>query len=1178
MSFFALNTDSGDSQYAELRTEFEQVLETCRTDIDSAWKRLSSLLDGELFSAGLAVQPSLRELQRSCLALAYDVGRKVEPTGLVGLSLETVEWFPNEALFWANLADSLNGGYRELVAKRLALKKYTELVPFDRKRKLELDGLGRAIGRTENPMQIPNTMDYTDALKTEPKRAVKIQIELDDGARLGDTIDKICAAAEDALELVPKRRINSHGEDYKAGLVTPVELLFLQNNIPSPMVVEEAELIDDSTLMLSQAGSINNIQDYSQVSTRSRRLRGREQNSSDNRMTIKELVTKLMEIFATLPVEGVCKDALQRAADLQRSGGNSNDSGVQQYEKGVDPRVHSWEALSFSNLGELLQSLASFVLDLVGDEFWSESLASSMLRLARILSTQVEYVLQGANVKVLLWLAESMSIIDPKAPGLNQMIDYLAHCVHVPNVPIPHALRYIWLQYCLTRDVRMLQKLEAVLLSHPLSVPVLGSMTGKACTVINRERISHEALCLKQAACLESAMDKLDSMDGKEWLRDNIDDTSEWLSTSFAVKEFCKLALLISKTASDDSVVINSLLIGVTKCIYTEDPQLTAYLEELCHYPKAFLALTCDAELLEKLANLNHSAEFILCVFSVLDCYSIGSLHPDLALLLWRDFVSPDKAHLKHPKFLTAARALTGSSTTRSSQILKYCALRTIVGAPYLDIHDDIGLAKLLGDDSMQDGRNTIDCTVELFHLANDLVDWELIEAAKALPFLEFICESLKGEFDRHSDLLLAKSTLLSFLKNPNGGQTYSPGHLASLQSPIIAALCQALSIKGPAQKKILTGRKRTIDSIAPLRAEAIIRIVLESDPENRSELFWHLGSLFDNELHLWIAKDASWLLEKSAHLEQLSLGAFISWRTALLECQHVDTVHFTKFIQLMTSIVEGSLSYFATAKVRRLAASALYNVTVKRDEPDWKSFYAKGLVAGWCNKGPALVITLMIKSLQRYQTGDSHNPDIIYSLSHRIVSGLLALIDGNDSVANSPSASHLSSNQVLASRLLAAFLEVSTDCQPPGEGSLRDQLLQLVQQIGKLDKKRVHHSHLYTLARYSSTWSDIKASWGKLIPALVKPKSSQLVAVWHCDLDYPGDHLYYSERYIREGATAIAAASGHAVERATALAILIGRVATAVNLFVKRRSLLIELKNALGQVALVEQNSLAEF
>lgn len=103
-------------------------------------------------------QPAIRELQRAVLVLAHDITCKVNPDGAKALALEAIDWFPEEPVFWINLAESLSkgGDMREAIAKKIVLSRVVELLPFDKVSKVQLLELGCALGQTNSLVPIKN--------------------------------------------------------------------------------------------------------------------------------------------------------------------------------------------------------------------------------------------------------------------------------------------------------------------------------------------------------------------------------------------------------------------------------------------------------------------------------------------------------------------------------------------------------------------------------------------------------------------------------------------------------------------------------------------------------------------------------------------------------------------------------------------------------------------------------------------------------------------------------------------------------------------------------------------------------------------------------------------------------------------------------------------------------------
>lgn len=74
-----------------------------------------------------------------------------------------------------------------------------------------------------------------------------------------------------------------------------------------------------------------------------------------------------------------------------------------------------------------------------------------------------------------------------------------------------------------------------------------------------------------------------------------------------------------------------------------------------------------------------------------------------------------------------------------------------------------------------------------------------------------------------------------------------------------------------------------------------------------------------------------------------------------------------------------------------------------------------------------------------------------------------------------------------------------------------KENIAQLISEMGQIDKKKTQHLHLFWLVSHEATLDN----WSKIFPFANKPKSNVFSNIWQNDKDLPGLHLKYREKYI---------------------------------------------------------------
>jgi hypothetical protein len=616
----------------------------------------------------------------------------------------------------------------------------------------------------------------------------------------------------------------------------------------------------------------------------------------------------------------------------------------------------------------------------------------------------------------------------------------------------------------------------------------------------------------------------------------------------------------VGHATKDNQVLIRVIFMGLVKSAGSEETGMIANFMNLSiAHPQVLISLNSRPELFEKIIAHGCIHELSLAFISILHTYDLAQENLDFLIQLLRDFVIPEKAHTKDSRFLKAVFEAVEKvpDENMAGLVLKYAALRTIGGCPQLEIADEWGLIKVLGEDRVTDGNFAALDASKLFSVVDELVEWESIDNAKALSFLDHLLNICIPDLATFPELVMVKGQLQSILRTPINQESHALDVVTLSEISIITK--EILDVKAVLTKKSLPSKKRSSEALQPLRAELMTRIVLENDDDERRELIWQLGSLFDAELHLLMVKEAVSLMDSSKHIRSLILGVYNCWRLVI---DGKDQTRLTKFVQLVHSIVEGGLSLFFREDYRKDLAKAVLGSI--RDGQGHRYLHYKAIAFGWFGKEPVMTTSLYLSALASYLKSDSSSLEVLYRLLHAVLIGIIGL--GESSVA---------------SKLYGLFCEMirednilTIDMELP----MRDALISCAEQLGKIDKKRGHHLHLYTLASVAdNTLEAVKQAWSKLIPLITKGgRSAPLVSIYQSETDYPGDYLYYSELYAGEAIKALSKCRGDIFERATLVAMLIGRIAGATNLFVRRKRLLCESLVSLSKI--IDQAGQSDF
>lgn len=1220
-------------------------------ELKVAWERLSLILEGDLFAEGpnQRTRPIIEELQKSCLGLAFDLAQRVDPAALQSLALEMVEWFPREPTYWLHLAAVVKGDLRELLVKRLALKRALSLSPWNKRAALCLDSAEAALGL---PHRIrPLVQPPFGPLET--KTVVGHQVRLECGAPTSRLVSLLCDLAERALEgaeAPPKRGklAQDHHQlvvPYHAKLATPIETL-LEPSHPSPasgMLEGETQQStlrsatapggeEDSALQLSQPASLRNLQEFSQPSSSlrsqsSRRLRASARDAhlseqaaaatdggSVSRLTTGEIASRLGEIFARHPLDTSTRDVLQEALRTDQGHAMAIKGFILDQGPPFDPPI---ENLSGPHtLQQWLLRLAQQIVEQGEGARWSEALASAMDRLGTILATNIETLGRLGSTSVLLWLAEQLVVKDspdPPAEAIASLLPRLRLRILRRGTSLRQLMRYLWVEYKLDGRVEYLERLEMLFaeeerMSRVTPILILGAMDSGACPILNGPSLTEARRQFERAKLVAETQQQLAILEGParwDWLIRHVGDVSEWLGQIYNERSFIELALSIAAASSpaDRAHANTALALALAKSIACRADVIDQVLLALAPGRSDYLiALFKEHPMVARslLAHLEARGNLLPLLLSLLPAFKLllrdgAALGACYTLIygLWRNFLVPstDAAYLADPRFVTELSAFLllqpGEGVEISPTehdtllILRYCLFRTIAESPYLDIPSDAGLVKSLGEARLKSTRGLqAEEAVSFFNAATKLVDLQAVDGTKALALLETITGALAVGMEQHPTIKQRAGAMRRLLQRPID-QSGSPDTLLCKLDPEalgFADTCgEALSLKAAIAKNLNLNKKKSAESLQAQRADMINRLLVvdADDREEVCELLWQLGALFDAELCLCFARDAAAILEASATIYRLFLGNFNCWKLSLLleagTDRGTDLQRLGKFTCMIQSMFYRVLSFFLppdqlqSARARRSIARTLLALAQGSDrQRDRRALQAKALAAQLCQRAALEVAALRVSTVTAYLSGDAHvTAEVLYVLISAALEDLFRAVkdaDGGETPIGS-----------LVATLIAAL---ATNCswfdetllgeadEPRNRLPLREQLLAVGEQLIKLDKKKIHHQHLHLLIqRYPTEDVDeLARNWSRLIPALAKSKSAQLVNLWQSEQDYPGDYLYFAEVYIEEAAQMLAAAATterQILRAAEMIALLIGRVSVASNIFVRRRRVL---------------------
>lgn len=1168
MAFVAVNAEVMDSQlalqqslhYEEQRAEYEEILKLCKEDTKAAWKRLSALLDGDIFSQGpsFRYQPAIGELQKSCLELAYELAIKEDPAEKIRLAMETLEWFPNEPLFWLNLADTLEDDSKELVAKRLALTKACSFLSSKKRYIDDIRCIGNILGRIDHLKPCERHKLESLPQKTVQKFALKIKGD----PKLSNLLAHICELAEEILECSPTKRSRplNHGSSiHKAHLSTPITIA--PTLIESSLPAETA----DASLMLSQPASIPNLHDYSQPSSfrsQSKRLRAKEINSAVHGPEARHTVKDLKE-FISLTVSSVAsgdktREIFGRAKDFYDE--QSLHSGSE-----ADPNSTLWNPVVVlpqkdqMTLYELIRWVLDFTLTSLEQYTASSEVIDALGRFECILVSNIDFFLHHGSMEILLWLAERR-VFYRKTEGPD-IFSLLHSCLlSKSQCSLNATIRLLWLEYHhgIHREdnVKLLELLFSSIVKN--SIMCIGALGGslKGWAKIDRETLERCQQHLKRADLLDEAMLILGTNDADAWIENHIDDFWTWLTELYKEDIFFDLALAIFRNSQVFETRCIALALAFFKTLFIENERLEIMLTLIAGDADFFVALASDSHIFDEMLKRNTGHELFLCLFSTIKDKHIALGSYELLFTLTRDFIIGEKQHLKDLRLLLLIKDVIDSIGQKEEIVcaMEYAVLSFIHGVPLLGINDQNGIIRSFGEDRANVGIVPLDLSASfrLFKSADHLAAFDNLDLQKSLTFVESLLPALFDYLETDKHYCFTKRLFLHTIATPiDRKPRLAPISVSDNERRISEILAKKIEM----YKKAHPNRKKSTENIPLQRQELTMRICVEGDEEERYEQMWQLGNYYDAELHLILSKDVSTLFGQSREIRRLVEGCYNCWRLALPRVDY-DALRFGKFVSLVKSITRGVLSIFVNIEdVTPIALTLLNVINQMEGGRAYRYLYAKGFVSELLHKDPSMSALIYVSSLTLYLTADrGSNPEVIYDYCCRILERLF--------VINDPSTANRVYQTFLEAIRESSHVSLEVEANYSGEN-----LLTIASQLSKLDKRKTHHFHLYLQAKYGmgDRSEQVVHRWGKLLPCLVKSKSGALISVWQSDNDYPGDYLWYAEKYVIEAAHQLADCSD--VSQAVPLiAMLLGRVAGPNHNIIRVRHVLMTLLRALKE------------
>lgn len=1259
-----------------MRQDYEEVLGMCRdNDLSTAWKRLLRLLEGELFAAGpnFRYQPMMRDLQRNTLLLAVDLSRRLQDEGLFDLLLETIDWFPEEAFFWLQLAEAAPRDYRGAIIKQLALERASQLLPLDRDIRRRMGELRAALGRPDKhgELVVCNKRPYeaSEVLAVEP---VRVEVHATDP--LNQLVERICEVAEDLLETAGsaqrRRNVGNSSEFDGIKLTYPIEIAVNFEDRTSEETAERVEVgsqpEDHSVLQLSQAGSQKNLGDFSQ--TRRRRLRQREATDSapkEARMNVQEYAKKLGDALDDLDVDLSTESAVDLAFEIKELMHCSTQVAFRKIEADGGKGMGVGNALlGCSNLQlPLIQALVRCVswLDDAGHLVNPRPLYANCARrlVAALLSPQsdVDYVITQLSGSQLIWLAECSRLL---ANITNGTLDYLLPRIWLKIDPIREPLlvvRYLWLLYHSRKNPRELSQAETILRSQSNTIiPLCGTFDGRQMMVVSAESLRLERSHAEMRVLLDQALRTAGDLGGllgdDQGIMNPINLFRERPMPLEHASEWC--LLLLEKTKMEVPVEICILTLGLSMAVekrlelagkFISHPQFPSILGPLSRKHRSFFGSLIN--------EVGATREFVLGMVKALGSGGEDSLtnHAEFIILTLRDVLDRETLGQSRSLFDEIAQRLV--PTTTGSRILLHCALSLLLDAPWLDLVDEWGLCKHLTGVALKETLPIAELALqhlasitELTSVASTLIsspeepnseEYPSAGEIKRMPlksdplrtvsFCDHLLSLLFSIFAKSSQYKYCLATLEGALtKSINIARLLPPPFILASHpeaNGTISALfaLKQRAIEGISASTAFIKRRKSVDGVRESIEETHHMLLLcqERDTNKVSELLEYLGDLYDAELRLLLVNDADKIFAQSPRIKGLILGVHNVHRLTN------NTILATS-LPFYQSTRRGILSLFLSAAERAHMGAFLWE-RVLTAEDDWLSLILQALairLMGRRTRDPYLALRIHTAGLLSLATEHGngvpstlHAASTLYGIAldvlwmlvdlykggtcsslaetllDRLNLALLPVNDdpgkGKDGMTDKGGVQQVIEEQVGEENIIKSKISPNDAKAPVGSKendssspqsepassqasshSFLDRLTSLLHRLAShLDRKGMQHRHLALLARINQcggrerlpTLLTVRTTWSKLIPSVLKPKSTLVLAVWQNEQDYPGDYHWYGECYIRQAALDIAnGSSGLGEEKAKLLNLLIGKVISAPALFIRRRLLVKDL------------------
>ena len=1126
-----------------------------------ARRLLESLLEGDLYSGGPSFdyQPSIKELQKIVLMLAIDLAARMgEANEERSLLVEAIAWFPSEPVFWMRLATEKNSGIKAIFIQKIALQNVAKLLPLQRELLGKIVQVDAFLGRSKEVFDCP--VEWTKMDRASDLGAHRIEIE--PSMPLSKFLEKVC----ELLDTLETKKGKYH---YSGGL----KLSVLVEIVVSNSISDASLQVDDTALQLSQAGSIKNLTEYSQHRSQRKRTKGKEINMSEPGLSREELATRITGVLQSFApnhkVEKLINDAATfRVKDPNRRKGFfvPVDQDVPPFDPPIATLISPGEKLFAAFLIDLLILIEGY-----SDKPFPATTCLSIGKLiSGICSLDISLIILEMDSRQLFWIAEKLLALDERA-SLSYLIPRL-RCKLNPILDKSLFLKYLWINYRMHADPQKLQQVEAIMLScfaPGTTFKLHGTLDGKQVEILDMNILKMEQRQLKQIVALEHAKFILQSNateKTRQWLDSELKDPIEWLKRNLSFSDFADWILLLWPHLAKQHEYICFIYGFLSALMNPEGEALLKYTKLSAQFPSCLGSLAKDPEfvnVLSKTSSLMESLEFVEAFSSFLIDKSAIEEHAELFILLLCDLSALET--LRDSKlFENIARSLDTTNLSRAGMILYYCSLSLLVGAPMLDPKDEWGLIKSCDRFKLTQQVTDAEILIRLQKVGLLLAE-DNADTLKIIAFCEYLVAMFFSLLDKDPLFQFNVQYMWNILE---GSANTLPLPLAYVKHPhISSAIIDLFEAKEDALSRLpsSTKKKRASESNASVRSEVVRILCLQTDKEEKKVLLFKLYKLYDTELRHLLQLDASQILSKSTVISAVVLG--------LHNCacrSDPEELSLSLLEKFYGSISSGLLSWFVNGDAKREIAKAL-SILIKAVYGErWLSLRLIIHQLKLLARDVVVIARLHVKTLAAYLKKEECKELVLYWLICQTIGAVWALPSDSDSFL----LLHGEFIEIISNTLSYDDINLSQ--------SLAEQCLSIISEISKFDRKHVNHAHLFLQTQLSSQRSleNVKQAWAKLIPILAKPKASQLMNVWQTEQEYMGDFYYYCDFYMRKAVETIANCDGPVLEKAKLIAMLIGRISSATNLFIKRKSLLKALyanlrilfpKNLLATDSLVE-------